>query len=78
MKRNSKKAATQKPKIGEFYKIWENDGLTVGNVMKIHYVGYNIALYTLVNGVVYEQRWDFMKFPEILDQKLTSLEMELM
>jgi len=78
LKRNSKKAATQKPKIGEFYKIWENDGLTAGNVMKIHYVGYNIALYTLLNETPYEQRWDFMKFPEILDQKLTSLEMELM
>ncbi len=78
MKRNLKKADTQKPKIGEFYKIWEHDGLNPSNVMKIHYVGYNIALYTLLNEPPYEQRWDFMKFPEILDQKLTSLEMELM
>ena len=77
MKRNSKKADTQKPKVGEFYRIWENEGLNPSNVMKIHYVSHNIAFYTLLNAVVYEQRWDFVKYPEIFDQKLTSLEREL-
>lgn len=79
MKKNSKKAVMQKPKAGEFYKVWEDNGLEPCNIMKIVEVKGEIAYYVLINQEdSYQQRWNYIHFPECLSQKLSSLEMELL
>lgn len=78
MKKNSKKVVMRKPKVGEFYKIFEDEGLELHNIMKITEVEGIFAYYTLLNQEdSYQQRWNFVQFPECLSQKLSSLEMEL-
>lgn len=68
----------RKPKVGEFYKIFEDEGLELYNIMKITEVEGIFAYYTLLNQEgSYQQRWNFVQFPECLSQKLSSLEMEL-
>lgn len=69
----------QKPKAGEFYKVWEDEGLVFYNIMKITEVHGDYAYYTIMNlPDSYQQRWDYKQFPECLSQKISSLEMELL
>lgn len=78
MKKNSKKAGTQQPRMGEFYKIEESQGLYLGNVIEIVNVEECFAWYYFLNDNNYICRWDFIKFPEIINQKLSPLECELL
>jgi hypothetical protein len=69
----------QKPKVGEFYKVWEDEGLVPYNIMKIIEVNGDYAYYTLMNQEdSYQQRWNYKQYPECLSQKISSLEMELL
>lgn len=77
MKKNSKKVVIRKPKVGELYKIWAGN-LDLCNIIKIERIANNFAFYTTLSDPFCQQRWNFIKFPEILDQKISSLEMELM
>jgi hypothetical protein len=70
--------ATQKPKVGEFYKVFDDEGLELYNIMKIIEVKGDFAYYTIMNQKEsYQQRWNYKRFPECLGQKISSLEMEL-
>ena len=79
MKKNSKKVGTQqqKPEIGEVYKIYEDRGLNHTNLMIIREVKNEIAYYSLPGFLDHRSRWNFIKYPEHLKYKLTSLEAEL-
>ncbi len=69
----------QKPKAGEFYKVWEDEGLDPYNIMKIVEVKGELAYYVLLSEKCSSQQhaWNYINFPECLSQKLSSLEMEL-
>lgn len=68
----------QKPKVGEFYKVWEDEGLKPYNIMKITEVRGEFAYYVLLSQEDSpRQRWNYIQFPECLSQKISSLEMEL-
>ena len=68
----------RKPKVGEFYKVFKDRGLELYNVIKILKVDDYYAYYTCMDQVEELCRtWDYKKFPECLDQKISYLEMEL-
>ncbi len=79
MKKNSKKVVLQKPKIGDLYKVFDDRGLDLNNLIRIVKVRGNFAHYTNYDNSPLEilNRWDFVTFPEILSQKLSPLEVEL-
>jgi hypothetical protein len=78
LKKNLKKVDTQKPKPGEYYKIWEDEPIEPSNVMRIVKVGRKFAYYEKIEFPDLIQRWDFKKHPECLNNKLTPLEEELL
>ena len=71
----------QKPKAGEYYLVFEKDGLDSDNIVKIISVSGNIAkyitLFAIKNNLSYHQ-WDFSTFPDGVSRKLTPLEVELL
>lgn len=80
MKKNSQKKATQKPKAGEFYRIFSDYCLSLDNVMRIYKVKDNIAYYKRLDRLDGSElsRWNFVQFPECIENKLTPLEVELL
>lgn len=80
MKKNSKKVVLQKPKTGEYYRIFDDRGLDLFNVIKIVKVNRNIAYYVNLgnDNSMLSNRWDYVNFPEILSQVLSPLEVELL
>lgn len=71
--------ATQKPEVGACYKLWSDVELYPHNVIKVLSVEKTFATYySLGEGSRFIQRWDFVTFPECLNNKLSLLEMELL
>lgn len=68
----------QRPKVGDHYKVYLEEGLVSYNIMKIINVKNNIAFYEILNCFGEIQRWDYIQFPDCLKQKLTDLEIELL
>jgi hypothetical protein len=67
----------QKPKVGDYYKLYPRDGLKPFNIIQVTRIEDNIAFYTSIFNA-YEERWDFERWTEILNYKLTPLEIELL
>lgn len=82
MKKSSNKVDMQKPKKGDLYKIYDDMGLTLSNIMRIVKIHGKFAYYTILAeeqcGVMVNHRWNFEHFPECLGYKLSTLEMELL
>lgn len=68
---------TQKPKVGDYYKLYPKDGLKHFNIIRVVRIENTIAFYTSFYNT-YEERWDFERWTEILNYKLTPLEIELL
>ncbi len=67
----------QKPKIGEYYKVQhltirEND-----YIIKVTAIEGNYAYYSYLNSE-HIHTWNFVSFPEVIHQKLSPLEVELL
>jgi len=67
----------QKPKVGNHYRIFA-DIAEHSNIMKIVEVKDNIAKYYILSEPEFIQTWDFKKWDECLNYKLSSLEVELL
>ena len=80
MKKNSKKADTQKPEVGCYYKIFDysEGSLDKSNIMKVLSIKGNIVNYIVLDNLNYIQNWNYKEWPEYLNYKLTSLEVELL
>ena len=77
MKKSLKKVDMQKPKVGSYYKIMEGLGLYPNNVIAIlSLTSNNTALYKdlEINQV---REWNYVMFPEVLGNELSSLEKAL-
>ena len=63
----------QKPEINAFYKNY------AGTIFKVTSIDENIPIATIfwINDN-YSQKWDYLRFPDCLKQKLTDLEVELL
>jgi hypothetical protein len=70
--------ATQKPEVGACYKIWSDEGLELYYIMKIISVKEDCAEYIILKYCNWPQIWDYVQYPECLDNKLSLLEMELL
>ena len=71
--------ATQKPEVGACYKLWSDEALYPHNIIKVLSVEKTFATYySLGEGSRFIQRWDFVTFPDFLNNKLSLLEMELL
>ena len=81
MKKNSQKKAMQKPEVGDFYKVFKDKGFGFGNIIEILRIEGNLAFYRTVDGFSddeFRSPWDFVKYPDGIDAKLTPLEIELL
>lgn len=69
-----------KPEVGDHYQLFKDRGLDYGNIIKILRIEGNAAFYTTLNRSLGEFRspWDFVKYPDGVDRKLTPLEVELL
>ena len=68
----------QRPKVGDHYKVYLEEGLSPYNIMKIVNVNGNFAFYEMLGYSGAIQRWNYIEFPDCLKQKLTDLEVELL
>ena len=80
MKKNLRKKATRKPEVGDFYKIYNNEPLIPNNIILICDVKDQYAYYKKMDSLDWDEllRWNFIEFPECLENKLTPLEIELL
>ena len=70
-----------KPKVGDFYLIFEYQGLETKNVIEILGVEGNKAFYRTIaddSGDAYRFPWDFITHPYGVARKLYPLEIELL
>ena len=67
----------RKPKAGEHYRVWNEDLNETWNLMRIVRVRGKFAYYIKLNNINHIARWNFERFPECLDYKLTPVEEEL-
>ena len=77
---NLNEADMQKPEVGAMYKIFEDAPLSSFNVIKVFKVNVSDgrAFYYNLNDEYSKHVWDYVKFPECLSYRLSSLEMELL
>ncbi len=69
-----------KPEVGDYYQLFKDRGFDYGNIIKILRIEGNLAFYKTLNSWSDEFRspWDFVKYPNAIDRKLSSLEIELL
>lgn len=80
MKKNLKKADMQRPKVGDHYRLFGDEGLYLRNIIKILkvYPDDNMAIYICLNDLQHKDNWNYKDFPDCLKRKLTDLEVELL
>jgi hypothetical protein len=70
-----------KPEVGEIYMIDVKSGFTSYNFIEILRIEGDLAFYRIVNGLSddeFRSPWNFVKYPDGVDRKLSSLEIELL
>lgn len=67
----------RKPEVGAYYRVWNDAANEPYNLMKITRIEGEFAYYIKIDFPEHIQRWNFKKFPECLDYKLTPVEVEL-
>jgi hypothetical protein len=71
----------QKPEVGEIYMIDVKSGFTSYNIIEILRIEGDLAFYRTLfcsSNDEFRSPWNFVKYPDGVDRKLSSLEIELL
>jgi len=80
LEKNSQKKAMRKPEVGDVYRLFENCPLMKSFLIEITRVSAKedqVFYISLIDGSP-EKTWDYLRFPECLNYKVSSLEVELL